>query len=253
MNRSPIPKYFQIQQEIRGRIAGGDYPAGGRLPTEGEFATEFQVSRQSIRTAMQALVNDGVISRIAGKGTFVTRPAGNDDSWTIQSLDDLISFSFIGARELISHERVAAKAHKDAARELQAGPGDSLLFIKTRRLATSGPYAIARVYMPYDLGKLLSREELSSKPVVQLLEERCRIPATRTRQIASAIAADEEISKYLDTKPGTPLLLLKRTYFSADNLPIEYAENFYRPDRYNNVTDLFRRKNSIQRKETGIG
>lgn len=67
MNRSPIPKYFQIQQEIRGRIAGGDYPAGAQLPTEGELAAEFQVSRQSIRTAMQALVNDGVISVTAGR------------------------------------------------------------------------------------------------------------------------------------------------------------------------------------------
>jgi GntR family transcriptional regulator len=253
LNRSPIPKYFQIQQEIRGRIAGGDYPAGAQLPTEGELAAEFQVSRQSIRTAMQALVNDGVISRTAGKGTFVTQPAGNDDSWTVQSLDDLISLSFRGARELVSHERVIAKTHKDAARELQVGPDAPLLFIKTRRLTAAGPYAIARVYMPYDLGKLLSREELSSRPVVQLLEERCRMPATRTRQVASAVAADDELSKYLDTKPRSPLLLLKRTYFSADNLPIEYAENFYRPDRYNDVIDLFRKKNSAQRQDTRTG
>jgi GntR family transcriptional regulator len=252
LNRSPIPKYFQIQQEIRGRIAGGDYPAGAQLPTEGELAAEFRVSRQSIRTAMQALVNDGVVSRTAGKGTFVTEPAANDDSWTVQSLDDVISLSFRGTRELVSHERVTAKAHKDAARELHAGPDDALLFIKTRRQIAAGPYAIARVYMPYEFGKLLSRDELSSKPVVQLLEERCRIPATRTRQVASAVAADEELSKYLDTKPGSALLLLKRTYFSADNIPIEYAENFYRPDRYNEVTDLFRRKNPAQGRDTGI-
>jgi GntR family transcriptional regulator of arabinose operon len=69
---APIPMYQQILNEICARIVSGEWPAGTQLPTEAEFEMELQVSRVTIRQALRAAVEEGLIVRLPGKGTFVS-------------------------------------------------------------------------------------------------------------------------------------------------------------------------------------
>lgn len=70
------PAYRSLAAELRGRIAAGQYPEGVRLPTEAELATEFGLSRQTVRRAFLELVGDGSVYRIPGRGTFAHENAG---------------------------------------------------------------------------------------------------------------------------------------------------------------------------------
>src|SRR5512146_3431470 len=69
---SPIPMYQQILNEISSRIASGDWIGGTQLPTEAELENELQVSRVTIRQALSAAVEEGLVIRLPGKGTFVS-------------------------------------------------------------------------------------------------------------------------------------------------------------------------------------
>lgn len=69
---APIPIYQQILNEIRTYIASGDWPANSQLPTEAEFEAELSVSRVTIRQALSAAAEEGLVIRIPGKGTFVS-------------------------------------------------------------------------------------------------------------------------------------------------------------------------------------
>ncbi len=69
---APIPIYQQILNEIRARIASGEWVANTQLPTEADLEAELQVSRVTIRQALSAAVEEGLVVRMAGKGTFVS-------------------------------------------------------------------------------------------------------------------------------------------------------------------------------------
>jgi GntR family transcriptional regulator len=69
---SPVPMYQQILNEISAHIASGDWPAGTQIPTEAELESQLQVSRVTIRQALSAAAEEGLVVRLPGKGTFVS-------------------------------------------------------------------------------------------------------------------------------------------------------------------------------------
>jgi len=70
---SPVPLYHQISREIYRRIAEGGYPTGGALPTEEKLSAEFSVSRATVRQALAELVDERLVTRRRGAGTFVQK------------------------------------------------------------------------------------------------------------------------------------------------------------------------------------
>ncbi|GAA4532217.1 transcriptional regulator NagR [Chelativorans composti] len=240
MLRSPIPKYFQIQELLRARIADGTYAVGQQLPPENVLAAELKVSRQSVRTALLALVNEGIITRTAGRGTFVTEPPDKREGWTIRTLEDVLATPVEGTRRVISVTTTTGKVHSAAARQLALALNEKITLITTARENGRGPYGFSYIFVPHRFGSRLSIDELSSQPVIRLIEKECLHRAARATQITLAVAVEREIAKNLGVETGEPVLLVQRTYFTNDGLAIEYAENYYRSDRYHHVMELLR-------------
>jgi DNA-binding LacI/PurR family transcriptional regulator len=86
---APIPMYQQILNEIHASIASGEWPAGTQLPTEAELEMELQVSRVTIRQALSAAVEEGLVVRLPGKGTFVSE---TETSTTTQRSEGFIGY-----------------------------------------------------------------------------------------------------------------------------------------------------------------
>ena len=79
-NDTPIPRYFQLADLIRQRIARGEWPEKHRLPTLDALATEFEVARVTVRQAIEMLAREGLVSPQQGRGTFVCgMKAAQDD------------------------------------------------------------------------------------------------------------------------------------------------------------------------------
>ena len=74
------PLYQKIELEIRGKIKSGEYPLNSQIPTENELAQQLGVSRPTIRQALDSLTRHGYLTRVKGKGTFVTEPKVLHDS-----------------------------------------------------------------------------------------------------------------------------------------------------------------------------
>ncbi|HQZ12400.1 MAG TPA: GntR family transcriptional regulator [Devosia sp.] len=240
MHRSPVPKYFQIQELLRARIADGTYGLGQQLPPEGALAVELNVSRQSVRTALMALVNEGMIERTAGRGTFVTEPPDMREAWTLQTLEDVMAIPVEGARRVMSVTTTTGREHSSAARQLALAQSAEMTLIATARENKFGPYGFSYIFVPQRFGYRLDPHELLSQSVIQLLEKECLLRASRASQVTSAVGANPEVARHLSIAPGDPVLLLQRTYFTSDGLPIEHAENYYRSDRYSHAIELLR-------------
>lgn len=238
----PVPLYFQILQTIRARIASGAYPAGSQLPTDEALIQEFGVSRHTVRSAVQELVSIGLIERFAGKGSFVLRSRPAPSQWSIGSVEDFIDTSFVHKYDILGAAVAPASTYAAAAAILGIGGDDQLFCVRAVRSSREGPYAYSYVYFPVDIGEKLPRDLFTKRPLILLVEEYCGLPAFTVKQVASAEAADDEVAVHFDVRPGHPLLVLERTYFTLEGRPIEHTRIRYRPDRYQQTVNFLRRQ-----------
>lgn len=240
--RQRAPLYHQILEVLRRRISAGEYAVGGQLPTEETLVRDFDVSRHTVRAAVHQLVADGIIERFPGRGSFIVRTQAPASHWSIESVEDLIGISFADRYAVIAAGLAPAARHPVAAALYDLRPDDGVFHIQAVRSAAAGPYAYSTIDLPPDIGRRLPRRLFGKRPFLLLVEEFCGFTAVRARQVASAVAASRETARRLRTRLGAPLLVLERTYYTRDGRPIEFVRIQYRPDRFQNVANFWRRR-----------
>jgi len=243
VQQGPVPYYHQILQVLRSRIASGVYQLGDRLPTEDEITREFGVSRNTARSAVQHLVNDGQVRRYPGRGSFIVKRKQGPELWGVRSLEDVIGRSFQDQFRVVSTLNTEAAQEPAAASALQADMDDELFVISALRSSDGKPYTYSRIFVPKDISLGLPADlvdRAGKQAVLSLIEENCGLLAHRAIQTAGALVADDKLAALLEVPAGSALLILERTYFSQEGRPIEYAQIFCRPDRYRQSVEFIR-------------
>jgi len=241
MNRTFVPIYARILDTLRQRIAEGVYRVGESLPTEAELVLEFGVSRQTVRSALQNLVAEGIVERTAGRGTFLKRGGADGGEWNIGGIEDIIDIGFSGSYAVKAVRTVSAARNARVAGALDVPASGRMLNVRATRSTSEGPFAYSNLYFPEEIGKRLPRRLFDKRPLVLLVEEYCGIPAFRSRQVASATLADRSVARVLGVAAGEPLLVLERTHFARNGRPFQFARVLYRTDRYQQVVYFSRR------------
>lgn len=238
-----IPLYYQLENLLRERIMSGVFGAGSRLPTENELIRQYGVSRITVRQALSALAEEGLIERRQGKGTFATerKPKRREIEGQVDltaSLDELIAAGGESAFNVIEMNRVEADLHE--ADLLAVEPGDVVYRIKRINLRVAKPLGVTINYLPAEIGERLSAEEIRFGSILRLIETKFGVKLKSAKQQISAALADPSIARVLDVRVGSPLLSIERTVFSNDDRPLEYAQSLYGADLYSYVINLTR-------------
>ena len=231
--------HAEISRVLRDRITTGIYQINEFLPPEVLLAAEFNLSRHTIRAAMRALVDEGLIKRQAGRGTVVSprKPGG---TWGVKSINDLIGEFTESQIILLKRGPVPAKSFPEVIPILNLRSNVSVFHIERVIINREGPMALHRLFTHGRYAARLPVERVGYATLIELIEEHCRIEAVRTRQVATALAAPPQVATILGIRAGSPLLALRRTYLDRDNEPIEYTELLCRPDRYEQKVDFLR-------------
>ena len=242
--RDPTPTYYRISQTLRRRIIDGRYPVDSQIPTEEDLLREFSVSRHTVRAALQQLVDQGLVRRQAGRGSFVQQPESMRSPWGARSLEDLVDRNFGDRIEGHSARLLKPGSGEEHTARLRLRTKDRVVRFTWTRCAEEGANAVADVDLPKTLADRVPddwREKLGSTRLLRLVEASCGVRADRVRQVASAVIATREIAKKLDIRTGAPLLCLERTYFDKDDDVIEHSRIVARADRCTQVVELFRK------------
>ncbi len=241
MNPAFVPIYSRILDVLRQRIASGRYRVGEALPTEADLVAEFEVSRHTVRAALQCLVAEGLVERSAGRGTFLKRGGAGGGEWSIGGIEDIIDVGFSGAYDVKAVRYVSARNNPRAAATLDVPPRARLLHVSAVRSTRDGPFAYSNLFFPEEIGSRLPQHLFAERPLVLLIEEYCGLPPFRTRQVASAKTADPHSAQVLGVAPGHPLLVAERTHFARNGRALQYSHVEYRTDRYQQVIYFSRR------------
>ncbi|WP_088344172.1 MULTISPECIES: GntR family transcriptional regulator [Rhodomicrobium] len=229
------PLYLQLRRRLEDEIRNGGLQPGAPLPSEREIADSCQVSRVTVRKAVQSLVRDGVIVQRRGSGTTVARPVDRVE----QSLSRLTSFSEDMARRSMTGGSVWIErgVYPASPREMMAlglGAEAQVARIARLRMANGVPLAIERAaistqYLPdpqriaHSLYAALA--ELGNKPV-------------RAIQRISAVNLGVEDAALLEVSEGNAGLSIERISYSAQGAAIEFTRSIYRGDAYDFVAEL---------------
>ena len=222
---------------LREQLQEGLFSHG--LPAELELARQYGVGRVTIRHAMERLVADGLIVRVAGRGTFPRspeRPAGSPipgvqarPTRLAGLMENIVSASRATTVKVLDWRTIDAT--ESVASALQIVPGTPVRKAIRRRSSREGPLSYITTYMPQSLLAGVSRRDLAGKPLLQLLQE-SGVELGRAQQTIAARQADALVAQELGVAIGTALLAVRRLVFDAQDRPVQWLEGLYRPDRY---------------------
>jgi len=232
-------KAKQVYLVLRDRILSGAIALGAKLPTEHELAAVHGVSRVTVRRALGELARERLIERRRSAGTRVIyrpvlAPMIADISGMLASLADMGRRTAV---KLLSFDYVRAEGGVAQALGVAS---DQMLQRSVRVRSVDGePFSYLTTFVPESISLTFTRQDLASRPLLDLLE-RAGVKVEHARQRISAALATPDVATALDVRTGTPLIELTRVVYDRSGRGVEHLYALYRPDRYAFETDLVR-------------
>ncbi|MFM9973502.1 MAG: GntR family transcriptional regulator [Beijerinckiaceae bacterium] len=224
-------KSRQLYLLLKERIVSGSLLPGHQLPSEPNLAVAHNLSRMTIRRALDGLARDGLIQRRAGSGTYVrdsaaTPPLVGDLSNMLQSLTEMGKTTQV---KLLAFSYGVPPAPVAEALELASGERTQHS-IRVRSMDNT-PFSYLSTHVPERIGVSYSEADLATRPLLSLLE-RSGIVAVEAGQTISATLAGPEVAKALQVEVGSALIALTRIVRGSDGRGVEHLSALYRPDRH---------------------
>ena len=225
---SPVPLYFQIANKIEQAIIDGVLAPGTRLENELALGDRLNLSRPTIRRALQELVDKGLLVRRRGIGTQVVRRPVTRKVELTSLYDDLVTADKKPSTTLLTRQVIGADRR---IAEALSVPADSpVLHIQRVRYADGTPLAVLENYLPAQFTGI-SEEELRTHGLYQLMRVRGTLIRIAQQRIGARAATAEE-SRLLEIKAHGAVLTMDRTAFDNGGSAVEFGHHCYRPDLY---------------------
>jgi GntR family transcriptional regulator len=221
---SPVPLYLQIKQFLSREIAVWER-RNDKFYTDSELCDMFQVSRMTVRQAVQELVDDGLLKRSRGVGTFVVAhrleerlsPLGGRSVWAEAGRPIRL--------ELLNYEAVPCPA--GFAEDLGIARSAPVRYIFRLRSAGAVPVALDHRYVPFSIGGVLTQADAESSILRGFFE---RYEMSHAEIHLEATAAGKEEERWLAVPLGAPLMLRRMRYLTKDGLAVLAGYTVYRAD-----------------------
>lgn len=221
--------YEQIASLLRDEINQGLYEPSGKLPSEAELCTRFNVSRVTVRLALGKLTEERTVERKQGKGTYAAGKQLRHGLDHLRSFhESLVMQGLHPEMRLVSRDVVTVP---DKLRALIGTKEKNCLLLQRLHLVDNEPIALGRSFLPVEV-ESVSWEMTEQKPTYSILEELTGLPVARADLAIKVGAADSELAKALHLKVGAPLLVMERTSYFPNGACCDYSIFFIRPERY---------------------
>ena len=234
------PLYAQIGETLAQEISRGVLAPTSQLPPEDSLMARFAVSRTTIRSAVQDLLQRGLVEIRRGKGTYVAQPNVVQELTSLTGfVEDMNALGLHASARLL--EKKAVQADAIVSHHLAIRKGEAVIRIRRLRLAEGAPLSLDETYLPADIGRKVMTDDLEAEPIFSLLETKYATPLLEADYKLAAVAASAPVAKWLQVATGAPIFLIERTSFSLERRPVDYEKLYYRGDSVRFSTRLSRR------------
>jgi GntR family transcriptional regulator len=226
-------RFQWLAAELRERIALGDYARSGALESEAELGRRYQISRVTVRRALEQLRDEGLVAARRGSGWYVMSGASFGQSLALGSFQHARSaVTEAGVpltRKVIEYEY--RQAPPDVARLLLSPDRADVLRVRTVRFTGSHPLDVVTEWVPLPFAAPVSRADAEDPGVWETLRRHGNTIAL-VRQSIAAAAASASVAPLLDVAAGTPVLLIRRLALLAEGRPMALSDHRYLGHRF---------------------
>lgn len=222
------PFYLQLREVIRTKIEDGDYPPGCAIPSENQLAETYGVNRLTVRNAVDALVTEGALLRVQGRGMYVVGEKSEYDQEKFNGFRQVVY-----ERSGESVVKILIKARRQAGTKYSSifgiAPEDELFYIKRLNSVGGDPISIEETFVPCGLLPRLDSVDLN---VFELREVYgfYNISLMRTRETVDLVSLESRDANLLNLSSDDSVLLLTSTSYDAQERVIEYNLSYMRSD-----------------------
>lgn len=230
----PIPYYYQIAQNLRQLVediaADPDEQAESSLPSEVELCTLYEVTRGTVRHALELLEREGLIYREKGRGSFVRRRRVQVELTQLCSTtEDMRSRGWEPSTRLIHIAAMSSTEH--VQHQLGLVKGQSVWEIIRLRLADGEPISLQKAYIRCDRTPNLNQQDLTQS-LYYTLKNSYGIVLKTADQVIRTRGATPDEAAHLQVAEGAPVFEVVRTSYDQNNAPVEHLDSVWRGDRY---------------------
>lgn len=231
LTRGPIPKHHQLAEILRAMIRRGELQPGDQVPTEEKLCARYGVSRGTVRQALDALAREGLVTREAGRGTFVCSNGATSPHFTLASFAEEMRRQGLEPHTRVLKCRVIP-APPDVQKRLRLKPRTPVIHIERLRLANNKPVLYETRYLAQSLCPQLLEHDLAKESIHELLTRRYNVPMTRAIHTIEVHLLTRAEAKLLDALPGTPAFFVDRLTYTTGDRPAVWYRALYRGDEY---------------------
>lgn len=230
--KNPVPLHFQIKEILQEMIENEELKPGDAVPTERELCEIQGVSRMTVNKAIMSLVNEGLLDREQGKGTFVAKPKENKEIAGLKSFSEVMQ-----DKGLKTETRILFFQIKEATKRIKSvlnlsDDNNKVFEISRLRMSEGEPVAIETVWIPYNLCSDMDRQTIEGKSLYETFKNKYKYFPNKAKQTIEPIILNEDECRLLNQNENALALMFRRTTYIKDEVPIEYTKAIYRSDIY---------------------
>lgn len=226
----PIPLYHQLYTSLRSKIQSGELTTGSKIPGELQLAEQLDISRITVKRALNELAQSGLVSRRRGRGTIVTVNTDlNLNDVSRDYVKNVVKLRDTTQAKLLTREQ--CQASQSVA--LNLGVTENTLLEKIAHTLSMDDKVLSysKAYLPLGLTDGLTQADLVREPLLTLLPKNGIIPK-RAEQIIVPVCADDHLASVLGAREGRPLLKIHCIFYDPSGAPIIDIHAWYHPDRF---------------------
>lgn len=228
--KSAVPLYVQLADILRTKIQQGEWEPDEKIPSENELNRMYGLSRMTVRQVLTTLVDEDLLYRVHGKGTFVAHRKISTRSPSYQGIrEQLEAQGFDTHTEVLGEDIVPADAR--VARHLDIEPGDSVYRIRRVRRVEGKPISIHESFVPEQLAPDLLHADLAQQQLCTVLERDHGLRMAKVEETLESALATKSEAAALEARAGTPVLLLRQHIRHDDGRLFEFTKIIFRGDK----------------------
>lgn len=239
----PKAKYNQIYQDLKSKIENGEYEFQELLPSENTLVLTYDCSRNTVRRAISALVTDGYVQTLQGKGVRNIFQPTQQTSFTIGGIE---SFKESALR---NHQKPETKvlcfteltADEKIAKKTGFAPGSSLYYIQRLHYLDGKALIINHNYFFKDVVSSLT-PEIAANSIYEYLENTLHISIVTSKRIMTVEKMNQIDEKYLELGDYNCLAVVSSQTYNSDGIMFEYTQSRHRPDYFRFQDNATRRQ-----------
>jgi DNA-binding GntR family transcriptional regulator len=216
------PLYEQLENEIRNYIINGKYSYGMKIPSEKLLGEKFNVSRITVRKAIENLCKDGLLEKKQGKGTFVKSVKFQDRLDTIHGFTDTLNKKGRYPRKIIVEKSYKTPDEK-IAKDLNIDVNEPVIYLKRILLDGGSPYMIDECYYPAARFPDLFDKINNATSMYKLLEKDYKVTLSKSYKELSIIKAEKEVINDLGCSLDEPLFNIYKIVYDTDDVPVQIS------------------------------